>query len=142
VAEAVTGKHDVLFQFVLVATKGPNNEAPSSAFGGGFTVANALAALLTTESLLFAAFGIAVNFSTVGQRRIRKLPVSAQTLGAGCVIVLAGVAFGASVAWGKIFLSPFPSAFYGVAIAIALLLAIVAQPIIAALLALGLRTLS
>jgi hypothetical protein len=114
-------------------------KAASHGFGGGFTVANALATLLTTESLLFAAFGVAANFATVGGRRVRRMPVSGEVLGGAAVLVLAVVAFGAGTAWVKIF-SPFPTAFYGVVIAIALLLAIVAQPVIAALLALGLRT--
>ena len=50
------------------------------------------------------------------------------------------VAFGAATAWGKIFLRDFPSEADNVIIAIALLLAIIAQPVLALLLALGLRT--
>jgi hypothetical protein len=106
----------------------------------GFTAANALATLLTTESLLFAALGLAATFSAVGGRRLRKLPVSGGALGGSAVLVLAIVAVGAVAAWSKIFLCPFPRAMGDIVIAVALLLAIVAQPAIAVLLALGLRT--
>lgn len=112
----------------------------SDPLGDGFTVANALATLLTTESLLFAAFGVAANFSTVGGRRLRKLLVPGEVLGGAAVLVLALVALGAVTAWSKVFLPEFPNAFDDIVIAVALLLAIIAQPVLALLLALGLRT--
>jgi len=108
--------------------------------GDQFTFANALATLLTTESLLFAALALAANLSTPGGRRIRDLPVSGEALGAASVAVLALVAVGAVTAWGNIFLSPFPGRLDEIVICVSLLVAIVAQPVLATLLALGLRT--
>jgi hypothetical protein len=105
----------------------------------GFTNANALATLLTTEGLLFAALGLAANFAEPG-RRLRKLVVSGERLGAAAVITLTGVAVGAISAWIRIFISDgFPKSLTGALIAIAIALAIVAQPILATLLGLGLR---
>ena len=106
----------------------------------GFTEVNALATLLTTEGLLFAALGLAANLSSVGDRRLRRLPVPGKVLGGAAIVVLAVVALGAVVAWGRIFLCDFPGSVDGAIIAAALLIAIVAQPVLATLLGLGLRT--
>jgi hypothetical protein len=108
--------------------------------GDQFTLANALATLLTTESLLFAALALAANLSTPGGRSIRNLPVPGEALGAAAVAVLVLVAVGAVTAWGKIFLSDLPGSADEIVICVALLVAIVAQPVLAILLALGLRT--
>jgi hypothetical protein len=106
----------------------------------GFTNANALATLLTTEGLLFAALGLAANLSEAGKRRLPKLPVPGAILGGAAVAVLAVVALGAVAAWTRIFVCEgFPGSFTGAVIAGTLLLAIVAQPVLATLLGLGLR---
>lgn len=112
----------------------------SDQVGHGFTATNALTTLLTTESLLFAALGLAANLSSVGGPRIRKLPVSGEVLGGAAVLVLSLVAVGAVTAWSKIFLREFTNEWDDIVIAAALLLAIVAQPLLAVLLGLGLRT--
>src|SRR3954454_17299579 len=106
----------------------------------GFTLTNALASLLTTESLLFAALGLAANLSTPGGRRIRRLPVSAHLLGRGAVGAFIVIAAGAAAAWLQIFLSDFPSRPADVVIAVSLIVAIVIQPVLAVVLGLGLRT--
>jgi len=106
----------------------------------GFTYANALVTLLTTESLLFAALGLAANLSTPGGRRVRRLPVSGHLLGSCAVGAFIVVATGAAAAWLQIFLSDFPSAPSDIVIAVSLIVAIAIQPVLAVLLSLGLRT--
>lgn len=105
-----------------------------------FTYTSALASLLTTEGLLFAALALAVNLSVPGGRRVRRLPVPGPVLGGVAVAVLGVVALGAAAAWGRIFLCDFPSDPSGILIAVALIVAIVAQPVLAIVLGLGLRT--
>lgn len=106
----------------------------------GFTYTNALAALLTTEGLLFAALGLAANVSIPGGRRIRRLPVRGQILGGIAVGALVIVAIGAAAAWLKLFVCDFPTELPGILIALALIVAIVVQPVLAILFGLGLRT--
>lgn len=112
----------------------------SDLVGRGFPTTTALTTLLTMEGLLFAALGLAATFSSVGGRRLRKLPVSVEVLGAAAISVLTMVAIGALTAWSKIFLRTFPYEWHDIVIAFTLLVAILAQPLIAVLLGLGLRT--
>ncbi len=99
-------------------------------FGGEFTDANALSALLTVESLLFATLGVAVSFSQPGQR-VPNLPVKPQTLGLLACGFLSVVAFGAFMAWWNIFTNPWPCGFRSMVISCAIGIAIVGQPIFA-----------
>jgi hypothetical protein len=112
--------------------------AASKDFGGGFKMSDALLSLLTVETLLFAALGIAASFAAGEGSRVRNMPVSGEVLGGAAVFVLALVALGAVMAWGNVFL-PFPHPADRIIIAGSLLLAIIAQPVIAVLLAVGLR---
>jgi uncharacterized membrane protein len=106
---------------------------------GEFTWADALASLLTTESLLFAAFTLAVNLSAPTPR-VRRWLVPGRVLVAIAVVALTCVAFGAATAWFEIFVvGGFPRRFAERVIAGAVIAAIVIQPALAALLALGLR---
>ncbi len=115
-------------------------EAAAAEVVEGLTFSGALTALLTTESLLFAALNLAASLSTPGGRRIRRLPLPGRVIGGGAVGALILVAVGALAAWAELFLCDFPTALSGILIAVALLVAIVAQPVLAVLLALGLRT--
>jgi hypothetical protein len=114
-------------------------EAAAPSFGGDFTVANALAILLTTESLLFSALALAYNVTAGGGRGVRNLPISAAKLGGVSVGVLMFVAAGAGAAWWEIFACNFPSHVSGILIAIGIAVAIVAEPVLAVLFGLGLR---
>jgi hypothetical protein len=107
-------------------------------FGGDFTDANALASLLTVESLLFAALSVAVTLSNPGSRP-RDLRVQPVTLGYLAVGFLGLVAFGAFMAWWSIFATDWPCSFRGSVIAGTLALAILGQPLFAWLIASGLR---
>jgi hypothetical protein len=107
-------------------------------FGGQFTNANALASLLTVESLLFAALSLATSLSTPGTR-VRDLPLPAPVLGLLAASFLTIVAFGAAMAWWSIFVVDWPRDFRGNAVAIALATAIVGQPAFAWAAARGLR---
>jgi hypothetical protein len=107
---------------------------------GDFTLVNALSTLLTTESLMFASFALAVNL-TAPSRGVRDWLIPPKVLAGAAVFTLAFVAFGAGVAWHGIFVvGGFPSAAPEQIIALAIIAAIVMQPLLAFFLALGLRT--
>ncbi|HET9197130.1 MAG TPA: hypothetical protein VFN92_02605 [Solirubrobacterales bacterium] len=106
-------------------------------FGGEFTDANALSALLTVESLLFATLSVAVSFSKPGSR-IPNLPLAPQQLGYFAAGFISIIAFGALMAWWSIFTEPWPCEFRGSVIALAIGLAIIGQPIFAWAIARGL----
>lgn len=114
-------------------------DTAASGFVADLTVSNALAILLTTESLLFAALALAYNVTAGGGRGIRNLPISAAKLGGLSVGVLVFVAAGAGAAWWEIFACDFPSRLSGIMIAIGIAVAIVAEPVLAVLFGLGLR---
>jgi hypothetical protein len=105
-----------------------------------FTSANALSTLLTTESLLFAAFSLAVSLSGP-TNRVRAWLVPGSVLAGAAVAALAGVGAGGIIAWHDLFVEGgFSRDATERVIAIAILGAIVIQPLLALLLALGLRT--
>jgi hypothetical protein len=108
-------------------------------FGGEFTDANALSALLTVESLLFATLGVAVSFSEPG-KRVPDLPVQPRTLGLLACGFLSVVAFGALMAWWNIFLDPWPCGFRDTVIACSIGAAIVGQPVFAWAIARGMQS--
>ena len=103
----------------------------------GFTRAGLLSALLTTEGLLFAALSISVSLSgasTFGPKAVVR-PVILAFIAAG---VLATVAVAGVLAWTDLFLGDHWPASANVRLeVIALLFAIVAQPLIALILAVG-----
>jgi len=107
-------------------------------FGGDFTDANALSALLTVESLLLTGLGFAVSLSGP-DTRVRDLPVPTFVLGYIATGFLSAVAFGALMAWWNIFVTAWPGDFRGSIIAGSLALAIVGQPLFAWSIARGLR---
>lgn len=88
---------------------------------------------------MFAALGLAFTASGGAQRRIRNFAISEATLGAFAVGVLVLIAVGAGAAWWEIFGADFPSRCSGRIIALAIGLAIVAEPILAFFFSLGLR---
>lgn len=105
----------------------------------GLTPAVALAVLLSTESLLFAAFQFAVNLSDGGPR-VRNWVISGPWLATIAVVALAVVAVGAGAAWFDLFLDAgFPTRIADQLVAGALATAIAIQPLLALFLALGLR---
>jgi hypothetical protein len=112
---------------------------PDTLGAEGFTLGNALAVLLTTESLLFAAFALAVNLSAP-TGRVRGWAVPGPFLAGAAVVALAIVAAGAATAWHDIFLAEgLGDDMSRVVIAISVVTAIIVQPILALLLAMGLR---
>jgi hypothetical protein len=105
-----------------------------------FTVANSLAALLSTESLLFAALNVGIAF---GQRTSRG--TSRRLSGRGLALIAAGliavVAVGAAAAWWRIFGAPWRHDFSTGLQALCLLVAIVAEPVVAFLIATNVHSL-
>jgi len=106
---------------------------------GEFTEVNAFTALLTAESLFFAVLSVVVSLSRPG-RDVPDLPVRAINLGYAAVGFLAIVALGALAAWWGIFAHDWPCSLRGNAIAAAIALAVVGQPIFAAIIVRGLRS--
>jgi hypothetical protein len=104
-----------------------------------FTLANALAALLTAESLLFAATTVGVALSSGGAFGVnRAVPPFAMAVASTALLSL--VAFGAATAWWDIYVDSWPGTFTGSAQAVCILTAIVAQPLFAGAIALNLRS--
>jgi hypothetical protein len=103
----------------------------------GFTKAGLLSALLTTEGLLFAALSVSVSLSaasTFGPKTVIR-PAVLAFVATG---VLVTVAMAAVLAWTDLFLGEnWPTGWNGRLEASALLFAIVVQPSIALVLALG-----
>jgi hypothetical protein len=103
-----------------------------------FTLDNAFPALLTTQSLLFAAVSAVVALSgpTPLGRRLAAHPV---VLGAGLALMLTVVALGTGSAWWEIYGPNFPSAWPGRFEAIGLFVGFAVQPVVAFLIAVSLR---
>ena len=107
---------------------------------GEFTATNGLALLLSTESLMFAAFALAANFAAPDARRVRNMPIPGWMIAVLAVSLLWVIAAGAVVAWCRLFVG------VGLVgtdwlVALAILAPIVGEPILASFLALGLRDL-
>jgi hypothetical protein len=105
----------------------PTTTAPDPVFTPG----NALATLLTVESLLFAALLGAVSLSSARVFAVSPR-AAARTLARGVAAVLTGVAVGAGFAWARIFIAEsWPARVDEQVPAIGIALGIVAQPVIA-----------
>lgn len=102
-----------------------------------FTPEEALGTLLTAEGLLLAALSIVLALAAPSGRRVLDLPVRATTVASLAVGLLVVMAFGATLAWGKIYWSSFPADFPGRIIAIVILVAVLAQPVLAWIIAQG-----
>jgi hypothetical protein len=106
----------------------------------GFSDVDALTALLTVESLLLAVLALAVTIGTPDGRRVRKQLLPAKVVGWATVALTSLLAAAGVCAWLKIFGPDFPRDLPGRAIACSLLIAIVGEPLLAAVLAVGLHT--
>jgi hypothetical protein len=104
-----------------------------------FTPPNALAALLTAESLLFAATTVGVALSSGGAFGVNRM-IPPRAMAFASTTLLTFVAFGAATAWWDIYSDSWPDTFTGLAQAACILIAIVAQPLFAAAIALNLRS--
>jgi hypothetical protein len=101
---------------------------------------DALTILLTAESLLLAALGLAIVAAVPNGRRIPNLPVSPFALGLGAVAAILIAAIGSGAAWWEIFIVQGTQGAAPTLISGSILVTIIAEPIIAFLLALGMRT--
>jgi hypothetical protein len=105
----------------------------------GFTAKDALATLVGVESFLFGALNVAIAASLPTQMGIRVLgsPRGFAIVVAG-VVTLVGV--GALLAWLDAFLGDaWPEGCLGQATAVVILLAIVVQPILTVVVAIGVK---
>lgn len=105
---------------------------------GGLASADALPLLLTTESLLFAAFGVSVALTTPVEGG-RPPIVASGKLAALIAVVIWAVAIGAASAWTSVYLDPAPCDLSRVIQGLCLAGGIAAQPIIATVIAWNVR---
>jgi hypothetical protein len=109
--------------------------APAMPSATGFTAAQSLTTLLTTESLLFAAFNAGVVLATPTASGRRITPTQAFLLAKGCVAVLAAVAIAGALAWWQVFGDGWPdSALRGIE-GVGIAVGIVSQPIVGGIVA-------
>jgi hypothetical protein len=104
-----------------------------------FSEANALAVLLTTEGLLFAAFSFAITLARATDR-VRTYPRLGFVVAGAAVGLLSLVAVGVILAWWRIFV--FDGWQTGLAmqmVALIILGAAIAQPVLAVGLSVALR---
>ncbi len=106
--------------------------------GVDFGYGDALVALLTVETLAFAALAVAVSFS-IPTNRVPNLLVSLSTIGLLAAGFVTLVAFGGCVAWMGLFHKHWPHGFYNGVVSGVLAISILAQPAFAWIVALGLR---
>jgi len=104
----------------------------------GFTSVNALTALLSTESLLFAALNVALGLTSPVEGG-RPLLIGPRKLAFAAFWLLAGVAAGAALAWCDLFLGDWPSDPLALVPIFCLLGGILAQPVFALVIALGIK---
>ena len=97
----------------------------------GLTAGQTLTLLLTTESLLFAAFNVAAGLigPTAGGRQLSAVASWVITLLVGCTLLL--VAIGAGLAWWQVFGEAWPESTMRQIEGLAALGGIVVQPVIA-----------
>jgi hypothetical protein len=104
----------------------------------GFTSTNALTTLLTTESLLFAVFALALGLSGTQLART-TLASAARNMAVSAAAVLTALASGAIVAWGDLFLRDWPARFGLWFPAATIAIGILAQPVFAWVVVINLR---
>ena len=90
-----------------------------------FTSANAISTLLTTESLLFAVFALALSFPS---SPLARTAVSGRQIVFWAAALVTLVASGAAVAWLNLFLAHWPARFGTWFPAVAIAGGIIAQP--------------
>lgn len=104
-----------------------------------FTDAQALTALLSAEGFLLATVSLAVTLGTPGRKGVPNLPFRPPTIAmtAGCLSAL--LAVGGLLAWLGLYGQGSLLPPRELAIAAILLLAVVGQPVLAVILAMGAR---
>lgn len=98
------------------------------------TAVDGLTILLTAQSLILAAFGLVVTMGAPGQRRPLHLLGGPKTVGSVAVVVQWMVGTGSGFAWSSLFVGRWPSTAAGMAVAVAILVAIVGEATLAGLL--------
>jgi hypothetical protein len=109
--------------------------AATTAGDSGFSAAQSLTTLLTTESLLFAAFNAGVVLTAPSTTGRRITPQHAYWLAMGCVAVLGAVAAAGALAWWQVFGDDWPSSTFRAIEGLGIAVGILAQPIVATIIA-------
>jgi heme/copper-type cytochrome/quinol oxidase subunit 3 len=109
---------------------------PTALDPGAFTDASAMTLLLSTESLLFAGFSLARSYAKT-ESQDRTWLVKPRPLAWCMVAALAVVATGAACAWATVFQGDFPRTLPDRIMALAIIFAIIVQPLLSFLLAFG-----
>lgn len=102
--------------------------------------AEALGTLLAVESFMLAVLSLTATLSAPGRKRVSALPVRAEQLALGVAGVVVTLGLGASLAWGGLYFGGAWRPLREAAIAAILLIAILAQPVVAVLMAIGVRS--
>lgn len=89
---------------------------------------------------MLAVLSLTATLSTPGRRRVSALPVKPTQLALGVAGVVVVLALGAVLCWGGIYVGGSWRPVREVFIAAILLCAVVAQPVIAVLMAIGVRS--
>jgi hypothetical protein len=116
----------------------PNMFPIGLASHGGLASDDALPLLLTTESLLFAAFGVSVALTTPVEGGRPPL-IASGMLAALISIIIWVVALGAASAWISVYIDPSPCGFSQAIQGLCLAGGIVLQPVIASVIAWNIR---
>lgn len=88
---------------------------------------------------MLAVLGLTASLSSPGRGRVAALPVKPEQLAFGVAGVVGVLAIGAALSWGGIYVGGSLRPIREVVIAAIMLFAVLAQPVIAAVLALGLK---
>lgn len=102
--------------------------------------AQALGTFLTVESFMLAVLSMTATLGAPGRSRVSALPLKPSQL-ANCVAgLVAVVALGAVLSWSGMYVGGSMRPLREAAIAAILFFAIIAQPVIASLMAIGVRS--
>jgi hypothetical protein len=100
---------------------------------------DALTILLTAESLLLAALGLAIVAAVPNGKRIPRLPIAPFAIGLVAVGAIVVAAIGSVAAWWEIFITQGTHGAAQFLIAGSILVTIIGEPFIALILAMGMR---
>lgn len=98
-----------------------------------------LSTFLTVESFMLAVLGLIATLAAPGRKRVPALPVKPHRLVLGVAILISMFASGALLAWAGLYVGGAWRPLRESAIAVILLVAVFAQPIVAVIVALGVR---
>jgi hypothetical protein len=104
------------------------------------TDAQALTAFLSVESFMLAVLSLTANLTAPGRTRVSALPVKPIHLASGIAGFVVLLAVGAALSWGGMYVGGSWRPIREASIAAILVIAVIAQPCIAVLMVMGMRS--